>query len=882
MASNPQEYYTCTSNTLAGCVSTDVATTNVAPSTPGFERRCAWTCGQPGANVVNLLVSLSNPSNGVHSALPLYTYNLIVRVFNNQPAFTGIVDSVTMVPFDYFPSSRTLPSNLFVIDTPATEVGGTYKQKFNLNGLMTIYPDETLVVAISITFGVNATELMSTSVALDIEPYDICTAELTVNAVPGTDGTPCAMNHVQPTGDLGKILPRAVVSGAPLAIAFPATCPALCNSLSTSSTTLATITLPPTPPTTPPTTATATTATATLGQIMGQAFFDANGDGFYQPATESIARNLRFQLYSAANHSIVASTNTDSNGVYRFTGVSFTFYVGVLGSTLPYGYMPTIVPASYAPAEPANLFHANTLLTAVYSVYGADAANVDLGLVPVPGCARATPPSTPTHGIQVEFQSSSTSCTACSSLSVLRSKCSPKRCANLITRQFIDVYVTVSNHGLMMLGRDSLAVRLNSIGVGPHEADLRPYSCAEAFAIDAVNGYSLSSGSEAVTSPSTSKGLATAAFGWKSLAVGTDVVTAHAQFIYCSSDVITYFNITAEILDDSCVQSIVAWNRCNQTIDIRTCQATLAANVPRCAGCPPTPPPSTTLPHATTLPESQLDLTVQPYCFSPLCVNSQTFVELRCRDTAAALAQCEAAANRGEVMYQAVVTNPSSAPPSEPGALVVHYQRHAIGDEQLVCGEKYGDGAVLPVYVIVDLTGAPSPFTPVFTDKTQNTQTQTADFTVAFPSLAAGQQFIVSLIAFECSAHALNVTFSASINSLRCRDASLCSKLAPPMPSLTSCVRYRTSGCTEDVPGVLGLGFGLEHAASNPNSQALWPYIIAALIFLLIAALVIFIILRKRRRNMLTAAKMSIAAARATTREPERYTGEMMRTRRTQ
>lgn len=865
LATNPLEYSTCTRTTIGSCASTDVVTSNAAPTQPSVDGNCTWTCGQPGANKVNLRAKLTNPSSGAHSAVPQYTYFVAVRVLNNAPVIDRIVNSITIVPVSYTPPTRLISAGLFSIEQDATDVAGTYTQVFTLTSAMPIYPDETLTVEISVTFNANASTLTSTDIALDVIPYDICTIPLTVNHVPGTNGTPCAVPQLPPSGDLGNILLRTPVLGTPRTVTFPGTCPALCASLSTSSTTTSTSfgTPSPTPvPTT--TTATVTTATGAVGQAGGQAFFDLNFDGFYQPPTEPVAKNLRFLLHNPANNSVVASTNTDANGVYTFTSIPPFYFISVVNATIPFQYQPTAVPNPFTTGPPHNVFFATTLKTFDYS---AGSANIDFGLIPLPPCSRATPPSTPAPGIDVEFSADATTCMQCSSFVMLRSKCTPRRCAGLMTRQFIDVHATVSNNGPMILGADSIDLRLNSIGVGTSAADQRSYVCAEAFSIDATGAYPLDSGSQAVVTTPTSKGLASAAFGWKTLPRGTDVVSVHAQFIYCTNDVITHFNITAELTDAHCIAQVQAWNRCNSTIDIRGCQATLSSTVPPCAGCPTTPAPPSTRPRETTLPESELVLSVQPYCFNPLCVNTRTFDDLRCHNRSAVEAQCATALNRGEVLYQAVVTNPSSAPPSEPGSLVVSYQRHAVDNEQLVCGRRFSEDDAMPIQVIID---SPQPNKTKIFDKKENSQTQTVDFSVAFPSLLPGQQFIVSLIAFECSAFPLNVTFAARLDTDRCRDDAFCVKTAPSMPSLTSCVRYRTTGCTSDVAGVVAHGLGIIEADDSDAGTSLWPYLIAGILFILIVLITIFVILRLRRRNIMIEAKLARAYYSGSAQEVER------------
>jgi len=852
---NALEYYTCTPTTIASCSSSDVVVTNAATTLPALAGNCTWTCGQPGTNVVNVLARLTNPSSGPNTKVPLYTYYLFVRVNNNVPALTGIIHSITMIPKKYIPSTRSLNPGLFAIEDESTEVFGTYNQKFTLTSLMPIYPDETLEVEISITFNINATTLASTDIALDVLPYDICTVPLTTNPLSGgTNGTPCAIQLLPPAGDLGNILLRPRVPGPSLTIAFPAQCPTLCDSLVTSASTTSAATGPSTPASTssPTPAPPATTLPTVAGHASGQAFFDLTGDGINRVPVDPIAKNIRFILHDALNISNTMSTNTDANGVYTFTSLPVNpFYISVLASTIPYGHQPSVVPSGLIPH---NWFQAATLRTANFFPGDIHLGNVDLGLVLIPPCDRAIPPTTPTGRISLAFQSSATSCISCASLMMLRSKCTPNRCANLMTRQFVDVFATVSNSAPVPLGADSVVLRLNSIGVGSATTDVRPYSCAEVFAIDNVGAYPLDTGSSVVTNANS---LASVGFGWKTLPVGTDVVRVHAQFTICAHDIVTHFNVTAELSNSACIDTIVQWNRCNQTIDIRPCQATLARRFPPCAGCPPTPAPPTTHPHATTLPESELILSAQPYCFSPLCVNSQTFVDLRCPNVTAVEAQCATAVNRGEVLYQAVVVNPTNAPPSESGRLVFHYQRHAVAHEQLVCGSRFEGNGVMPILVLIH----PSSNSTVLVEEVDDPHTQTIDFTVPFPSLAPGAEFIVSMIAFECSAHPLNVTFTAALDTLRCRDNRFCAKIAPPMTSLSSCVHYRATGCTETVVGVVSRGFGISlgDGDSSRDSSAMWPYIIAAFLFFFILLVTIIVLARVRNRTDTAFFKQRIA-----------------------
>jgi len=448
----------------------------------------------------------------------------------------------------------------------------------------------------------------------------------------------------------------------------------------------------------------------------------------------------------------------------------------------------------------------------------------------------------------------------------------------LMTRQFITVEATVSNSAPIPLGFNTLVLRLNSIGVGPLDADSRPYVCAEALDVEATNAYALKN------SAISQSGMASISYGWHSISVGVDVVKVRSQFVYCSNDVITDFNITAEILSDSCIRTIREWNMCDPSIDIRPCQATLKQSVPPCSGCPPTPSPAPTGPavgrHTEPIEPTDLIITANPYCFEPLCVNSQTFVDLGCSNATAAMEQCSAAVNRGEVLHQVVVLNPAFRPPSETGIVVVRYQRNAVNDEQLVCGDRFGGR--MPIYVIVD---SPDQNQTFLVDKHESAIHQTVEFTIAFPSIPPSQAILISLVSFECSAYPLNATVTARLITDRCTDETLCTKTFAPMPSLSTCVRYRTRGCTETIDGEVQPDFGAGDASSKAAEigDQVAPYIIIAAIFLLLICgfcAVLYAIRRRRRVDTERANKKIIASRQFNVEEPPVYralTGQQQR-----
>lgn len=846
-APTEQSYFTCTRETLPfTCDDTDVIDTNAQTQDMSIEGSCAWTCGQPESNTIRLRAKITNPSGGPNFASPLYLYNVTVRVQNNLPLLTGIVSSISMVPVvPYEPPTRFLDPSLFAIVQDATEVGGVYRQEFSLNDpiSMPIYPDEELTVEITIVLRINATLLTSTSVFLDIEPYDICTPTLASGGVAGIDGTPCSIALLPPSGHLGNIVPRAVSNGATVTILFPQNCSTPCSVVGTTTSALS-----PTPTTAKVTTSRTTAAPPTVtvpppsvgNSVSGMAFYDLNEDGFNNAPTETPAKNIRIDAQSASNASDFYTTTTNAQGLYTFSVAPKTsYYLMVVNSTLPYGYQPTIVVNSnLSPRK--NQFFSSTLRT-ITRASGLDYTGMDLGLAKIPQCARATPPPGPTGELEVRFTTSYTSCVQCNSLTRLKSKCNPLKCSGTTTRQFIDVEATVSNSGPSMRGANTLLLRLNSIGVGLLKADKRSHICAEAFDAGTVNAYAL----DGYVSQSTGT-MATQAYAWNTIAVGSNVVRVRTQFIYCSNDVITHFNITAEILDETCLQKIRLWNRCDQTIDIRTCQATLDSNVPSCSGCPATSAPTPSPMQHTNPPPTQLAFSVQPYCFDPLCVNSNTFTQMKCKNTTVAMQQCASAVNRGEVMHQTVLSNPSLAPPSESGSIRIKYQRYAVNDEQLVCGEKYGDS--LAVFLLIesfDQNGTK------IVDKKENSVAQSLEFSVAFPSIPPGGVVTISLISFECSAHPLNFSYTARLLTERCTDEILCTKTALPMPSLASCLRYTLTGCSETVDGVLQEEFGVVENQPEPNADFAAQYVIISVaLILLIAIFCVALVALQRRRKV--------------------------------
>lgn len=841
-----QKYFTCSRESLPlTCVDSAVILTNVETKDMSFEGNCTWACGQPNSNIIRLLAKIANPSTGVNFASPQYLYNVTVRVQNNVPVLTGIVSSISLVPVSpYFPPTRFLDPNLFSIIQSATEASGVYRQEFSLTDptSMPIYPDEELTVEITIVLRTNATVLSSTKVFLDVEPYDICTPTLASGGVAGIDGTPCSISLPPPSGHLGNILPRQVSNGASLTILFPSNCSSPCSVVGTTTTVLApTPTASKTTRTTTPA-PTVTIAPPTVGNsASGMAFLDLNGDGFNNAPTETPVKNIRINAQSASNSSDFYTTLTNSVGVYTFSVAPKTsYYLSVSAATIPFGYQPTlVVNNNLSPRK--NQFSALTLQTIVRPS-GLDYTGIDLGLIKIPPCPRATPPPGPTGGLEVKFQSSATSCVMCNSLTRLNSKCNPQKCSGMATRQFVDVQATVSNSGAAPLGAKNLLLRLNSIGVGPLESDLRPYVCAEAFDVNSTNAHVLNT--FVSQTPGT---MATIAYAWNTIAVGVDVVRVRAQFVYCANDFITHFNVTAEILDDSCIEKIRQWNRCDQTIDIRTCQATLNSDIPPCSGCPPTAAPTSVAVHHTAPPPTQLIFNVQPYCFGALCVNSNTFDDMLCKNTTEAFQQCSSAVNRGEVMYQTVLTNPSLSPPSEQGSMIVKFQRHAVNDEQLVCGDKYGDR--MPVFLLVESFDNNK---TAVVDKKEHPLTQSLEFSVVFPSIPSGESIVISLIMYECSAHPLNFTYTARLVTERCVDEALCTKTSVPMPSLSTCLHYTLTGCSENVvDGKLEDDFGVVEKESVTQDDSAVPYIIVGITLVLLIAIFCIILgtLRRKRQQ---------------------------------
>ena len=863
-ASITQTFFTCSTQQLPfTCQEDGVINTNLRTTSMAIDGNCTWACGQPNANVVKLRAKLTNPSSGPNFAAPQYLYNLTVRISNISPVLSNIISSVSLLPVTpYLPPTRFLSPAMFAITQPFTQSPGMYAQKFSLADpiSMPIYPDEELTVQIVVTLRTNATALMLMRVHLDANPYDVCTPTLVAGGIAGTDGTPCNSN-----ADLGNILPRGIVGIAQFDVTFPGICSPPCSTVGTTTTTsLFSTTSTKRTTTSPPPTITLSPSPSTSG-VSGIAFFDSNGDGFTNVPPETVARNIRINLQSQSNLSDSYTTLTNAMGEYFFTVVPTTsFFLMVVNSTLPFGYRPTIVVNNnLSPRK--NQFSAVTLRTITRST-GFNYQGMDLGLALIPPCDRSIPPLGPTGQLDVRFTTSQTSCIDCGSLIKLRSRCSPVKCAGLMTRQFITVEATVSNSAPTTLGFNTLVLRLNSLGVGPLDADARPYVCAEALDISASNAYPLKN------SAVSQGGMASIAYGWHSIAVGVDVVKVRAQFVYCAHDVITDFNITAEILSDSCIQTIREWNMCVPSIDIRPCQATLKQSVAPCDGCPPTPSPAPTGPavgqHTAPLEPTNLLVTTNPYCFEPLCVNSQTFVDLGCTNTTAAMAQCTGALNRGAVLHQVVVINPPFTLPSESGSVVVRYQRHAVNDEQLVCGDRFSGR--MPIYVIVD---APNQNQTLLVDKHESALQQTVEFTIVFPPIPPARAILISLVSFECSAHPLNATVTARLVTDRCTDETLCTKTFAPMPSLATCVRYRTHGCTETIDGVTAAGFGAADESSRGAEivDQVAPYIIIVTIFLLLICgfcVVLFIIRRRRRVESERSNKKFIASRQFNIEEP--------------
>lgn len=862
LAPQPVTYFTCTRQQLPlTCVASNVITTNAETTAPTVAGNCTWTCGQPGSNVIRLRSKLKNPSSGPNFASPLYLYNVTVRINNFAPVLPGIISAVTLVPVaPYFPATRFIGAGLFVITQPSNETASYYKQEFSLSSQMPIYPDEELTVEITITLRVNATLLTSLSVQLDVEPYDICTPELALGGVPAVDGTPCSIASLPPLGHLGNILCRTKVMGAPLVINFPGTCSTPCSVVGTTTTTKApTPTTTSTKPTTVPTTSAVTnTFTGAPGTVVsGVVFLDTNGDGVTNTPVEPTVPNVRIYLQSFTNASDVRTTTSNSVGEYFFATRPSTFFLRVLNSTIPFGYQPTVV-LSYDENRRANQYFASNLSSVVVpSFVDFSLVGFDLGLARVPPCNRRVPPSGPTGGLLVEFDSVQTSCVACPSLIKLRSKCTPSKCGGLMTRQLLDVEATISNTGPLEVGFGSLLLRLNSIGVGPLEADSRSYVCAEAFDVNATNAQALDS-----VSSTSASALAQISYGWTTLPVGNKVARVRAQFLYCAHDAITYFNVTAEVVSGACIETIRSWNRCDQTIDIRTCQATLNRTVPTCAGCPLTTA-NTLHPTATTLSPSLLNLNVQPYCFNPLCVNTNTFTQLGCSNLTEAAARCTSALNRGQVLHQATVSNPPSALTSEDGSLRITYARNSVADEQLLCGDKFSDH--LPVFLVLNTSLANG---TLLVEREENALDQTLEVVIYIPALPPAGRVLVSLVSFECSDYPLNATFTARLVTERCNDEALCFKTAPPMTSLTppACIRYRATGCSETIEGERAKDFGIEgEGEAGDTDGAWWPYVVAGLIFVLIIGCACFLLFALRRRRVQTEERASkrIAAQRA-------------------
>lgn len=839
-----QSYFTCSQQTLSGtCTESGVITTNAQTSMMRIDGNCSWSCGQPGANVIKLLAKISNPSSGPGFISPLYLYNVTVRMTNNAPVLSGIVSSISMLPVSpYVPASRFVSPNLFAITRNSTESGGVYLQQFSLNSptSMPIYPDEELTVQIIITLRTNATALTSTRVHLDINPYDICTPSLAAGGVSGIDTTPCNIASFPPSGHLGNILPRPIVGNASIILNFPSNCSVPCSSVATTSKTASTASTTASGRTA---TSTATAPTVTVPPapsgtgVSGMAFYDLAEDGFNNFPSDPFVTNVRINAQSQTNASDFYTTTTNGIGEYSFSVVPKSpYYLMVVNSTIPFGYRPTIViDNNLSPRK--NQFSAATLRTIARS-QSFQYIGVDLGLAKIPPCTRATPPPGVTGGLQIQFKSSATTCVACGSLINLRSRCTPTKCSGLMTRQFLEVEATVSNTAALPLGFNTLLLRLNSIGVGPTDADNRPYVCAEAFSVNSSNAYTLNS------VPANDFSMASIAYGWNTIAVGVDVVRVRAQFLYCASDVITNFNVTAEILDTPCIENIRDWNRCDPTIDIRQCQATLRHAIPTCAGCPPTLAPTPSPNQQLPTPPTNLILTAFPYCFDALCVNSQTFTQLGCRNVSAEMARCTAADQRGEVLHQISIINPVSLPTSEPGLVVVKYKRNAINDEQLVCGEQFGNR--VPILVILRSFDSNK---TVVVDRHENAQQQSAQFSVTFPPIPAGEVVMISIVSFECSQFSLNYTVSAELITDRCNDDAICKKTVGSITDFDSCVRYRNSGCTETIEGDVVDGFGADEESGTPAAELVLPYVIVTGILLLLICVFCAAILFVRRRR---------------------------------
>lgn len=840
-----QTFFTCSQETLAGtCSESGVITTNAQTTLLSIDGNCTWSCGQPGANVIRLRAKVINPSSGINFDAPLYLYNLTVRVQNTAPVLTNFIGSISLLPISpYLPASRFLSPSLFAITKNSTESGGVYRQQFSLNGptAMPIYPDEELTVQIVITLRTNATALMSTKVFLDINPYDICTPSLAAGGIPGIDGTPCNIALMPPAGHLGNILPRAVVGTASIVLQFPSNCSTPCSSVVTT-----TATVTPSPTSSGRTTTSSLTAPTITAPpspsgsgVSGMAFFDLASDGFNNFPSDPPVSNIRINLQSQSNLSDFFTTLTNANGLYSFTTVpSSPYYLMVVNATIPFDYRPSIViDNNLSPRK--NQFSATTLRTITRS-QNFQYSGMDLGLAKIPPCNRTDPPIGPTGQLQLQFKSSRTTCVECASFIHLRSRCSPVRCAGLMTRQFLEVEATVSNTAAVPLGFNTLVLRLNSIGVGPTDLDNRPYVCAEAFNVNATNSYALN------TIVANNFALASIAYGWNTIAVGTDVVRVRAMFVYCASEAITNFNVTAEILDKPCIETIRDWNRCESSIDIRTCQATLRRSLPSCSGCPltlaPTPAPDNNPPP----PPTNLIVTAFPYCFDPLCVNTQTFTQLHCQNTSAEMARCTVAVNRGEVLHQISIINSVSNPTSEPGIIIVKYQRHSINNEQLVCGNQFGHH--MPVFLIVRSFDSNK---TLVVDRHENARSQSLQFTVTFPPIPQGEVVLISLVSFECSDFALNYTVTAHLITDRCTDESLCTHTIPPITNFNTCVHYRNSGCTETIEGELIDGFGAADDTGPPIADSVMPYIIiGTMLLLIIGGFCVFLLFMRSRKQV--------------------------------
>lgn len=76
-------------------------------------------------------------------------------------------------------------------------------------------------------------------------------------------------------------------------------------------------------------------ASATTGSIGDQMFYDVNNNGAYNAGTDSPLPNVTVRLYASNGTTLLATTTTDANGLYTFSGLAAATYVVKVDLTDP-------------------------------------------------------------------------------------------------------------------------------------------------------------------------------------------------------------------------------------------------------------------------------------------------------------------------------------------------------------------------------------------------------------------------------------------------------------------------------------------------------------------------------------------------------------------